>query len=606
MITTAGREMLKQALPPGSLPEGPIDSKALRGIFTRIAKESPDSYVDTIQRVNDLGRSVTTHYGGEASVSLTDLIPPPEVAQRKAELKGKVRKIMEDSLMPREAKHEAIKKLMATFSEGSDAHMLESLSKRGPNAFVSQIKAGARGKLSQLGQLVVGDGSMPDASRRVAPWPGIRGYGEGVDPLTYWLATPATRGGLLDVQFKTGQSGYLGKQATNVAHRLVVTSATGGDPDEGLVVKGSDPDNVGAVLARPVAGLPAGTMIKDDHLALLGDNKIVIKSPVACTVADGIPADVAGLREHGKLATIGEAVGINAVRSFIEATTQAGLGSKHTGAKIVKGGDLEGFKEIEQFMHVPKEFVGGSVLARKDGRVGKVMEAPQGGWYVMVDNEQHHIPVTREVTAKEGDTVEAGDTLSDGTPNPAEIAQYKGIGEGRRYFLNKFADMLKRNGASTGRRNLELFSRAFISKVRINQPEGWNGYLPDDVVDYERIASKWEPREGSETKPLSMASGKYLEKPYLHYTIGTRVTPKVAAELNEFGHSKVLVHNAPPPFEPVVVRSQDLIRHDPDWVTRLGGENLKRALLDSAQRGGTSEKNSTSYFPRLVGMGSGA
>ena len=215
-------------------------------------------------------------------------------------------------------------------------------------------------------------------------------------------------------------------------------------------------------------------------------------------------------------------------------------------------------------------------------------------------------PVTREVTAKEGDTVEAGDTLSDGTPNPAEIAQYKGIGEGRRYFLNKFADMLKRNGASTGRRNLELFSRAFISKVRINQPEGWNGYLPDDVVDYERIASKWEPREGSETKPLSMASGKYLEKPYLHYTIGTRVTPKVAAELNEFGHSKVLVHNAPPPFEPVVVRSQDLIRHDPDWVTRLGGENLKRALLDSAQRGGTSEKNSTSYFPRLVGMGSGA
>ena len=597
--------MLKGVLPDGYLPDGHIDSKAVSAVFTRLAKEKPDEYVDILQRVNDLGRSVTTHYGNEASISLADLIPPDDIEQGKAELRAKTRALVDDQFMPREAKFAAIRKLIADYSEGSNERMLGSMEKRGPNSFIMQVKSGTRGNPSQLGQIIVGDLAMPDADRRLTPWPGVRGYGEGVDPMSYWLATPATRGGLLDVQFKTGQGGYLAKQASNVAHRLVVTSQTGGDPDEGLIADGSDPDNVGSVLARPAGGLPAGTVLKDDHLPLLHGTKVVLKSPVACTVADGIPADCAGIRESGRMAAIGEAVGLNATKAFTEAATQSGLASKHSGAKLSKGHEIEGFKEINQFLHVPKEFVGGSTLSRIDGRVDKVQEAPQGGWYVMVGAEQHHIPANREVAVKQGDKVEAGDTLSDGTPNPAEIAQYKGIGEGRRYFLHKFGDILKRNGAGTSRRNLELFSRAFIGKVRINHPEGWGGYLPDDVVDYERLAAKWEPREGSEARPLAMAGGKYLEKPYLHYTIGTRVTPKVAAELAEFGHSKVLTHDDPPPFEPEVMRAQDVIRNDQDWITRLGGENLKRALLDSAQRGGTSDKKSTSYFPRMVGMGSG-
>ena len=254
-------------------------------------------------------------------------------------------------------------------------------------------------------------------------------------------------------------------------------------------------------------------------------------------------------------------------------------------------------------MQVPKAFVGGAVLASADGQVAKIEQAPQGGRYVTVSGERYHVPKELDVEVKTGDRVEAGDTLSTGTPNPAEIARYKGIGAGRKYFLGKFGDILKRNKASTNRRNLELFSRSFISKVKITDPDGVEGHMMDDVVDYDDLASKWRPREGSKLKSVTSASNLYLEKPYMHYSVGTRVTPSVSKDLRKGGVTTIVTHKNPPPFEPLVVRAQDFLKHDKDWITRMAGENLKRAVVDGATRGSSSEKGSTSYYPNLASIG---
>jgi len=261
---------------------------------------------------------------------------------------------------------------------------------------------------------------------------------------------------------------------------------------------------------------------------------------------------------------------------------------------------VSGFKEMDQFLQVPATFQGAATLSTVDGKVTSVKPAPAGGTFVYVNSEEHYVPRGTAVTAKPGDTVYAGDTLSDGIPNPAELVQYKGIGEGRRYFVDKYREILERNKASVHRRNLEIVARGFVNRVVIDKPEGYHGYIYGDVVPYDQFASDYTPRDGSKDIPIGQSINQYMEKPYLHYTIGTRITPHVIKDLKEGGISSVLVNKDTPVFKPHVVRSKSLLSSDPDWMTRMGGENLKKNLLEAARMGATSTPAGTSYFPAVA------
>ena len=86
----------------------------------------------------------------------------------------------------------------------------------------------------------------------------------------------------------------------------------------------------------------------------------------------------------------------------------------------------------------------------------------------------------------------------------------------------------------------------------------------------------------------------------MHYSIGTRITPSVAAKLNKHGFKNVVGHSDPPPFVPDMQRAQQALLGDPDWMTRLGGFNLKRTFLKSIQRGASSQVHGTSWIPALA------
>lgn len=278
--------------------------------------------------------------------------------------------------------------------------------------------------------------------------------------------------------------------------------------------------------------------------------------------------------------------------------------SKHSGGALgSESHELSGFEEIEQFVDVPKNFVGKSVLAPKDGIIENIYKAPQGGHYIRVGGEQIHIPEHRKLIVKAGDKVEAGDMLSDGTPNPAELAGYKGIGEGRKYFVDKFYELLNKHNVDSNRKNIEALSRGFFDRVKVTSPEGVAGYEIGERVPYTYIQREYTPREGSELKQVgSQSSGQYLEKPVLHYTIGTRVTPSVVNTLKKYGIKEVLVNPKHPGFEPDVVRLMDIPSKDPDWKVRLSGFGLKSSFLDAAQKGSISKKSNPSFVPGLMNV----
>lgn len=281
-----------------------------------------------------------------------------------------------------------------------------------------------------------------------------------------------------------------------------------------------------------------------------------------------------------------------------EPLTQASISSKHTGGVAGAGGAAAGFKVINQLAQVPKTFTGGAAHAQLDGKVGAIYDAPAGGKYVMVGGKRHYVATGFEPTVKFGDIVEAGDVISDGLPNPAELVKHKGVGEGRRAFVDIFRKTFKASNIKAHRRNIELVARGLINHVKLNEEMG--DYVPDDIVPYDVLEHAYQPRDGNEVIAPNSAIGKFLEKPVLHYSIGTQVKPNMLKNFNTFGVTNVTVHKDPPPFEPHMVRAMENLVHDPDWMTRQFGTNLRKGFLRGAHRGAVSDEAGTSFVPALA------
>jgi len=471
------------------------------------------------------------------------------------------------------------------------------------------VKSGMKGKPANVNNLLGSPLQFTDPKGRVIPVPVLNGYARGLRPSEYWAASYGTRKGVVDTKLSVADSGYLGKQLTQIAHRSVVTDDD--DPESlqdesrGLPVDVDDEDNVGALLAHSVGGYKRNTIITAKVLRNLkrqGVKRMQVRSPLVGGPQDGsIYARDVGVRETGRLPVRGENPGVTAAQALAEPISQSSLASKHTaGVAGQTAGAVGGFKAINQLVQSPKESVNWAAHAKSDGMVQNVVDAPQGGKFVFINNEPVYVPSSFEVKVKPGDEVEAGDILSSGLPNPAMVVEHKGIGEGRRYFTKAMMDTLKENGVQANRRNVELIARGLVNFVELD--EEMDTYVPGDHVPYNMLEKYYQPREGAKEYSATNALGKYLERPILHYTIGTKVRPSVVKELEEFGLAdKVLAHDLPPQFRPRMIRGAAIAQHDPDWVSALYGTGIKSRIMEAVHRGHSSDPFGSSYVSGVIG-----
>ena len=600
--TTLGRLLVNRVVPKDMRdPERVFDKKDANVFFQDLAEEHPDEYVDVLRRLSDISRMVATEYGDTASLRLRDLKLPPRTKQYRNELRSRIHGIAQDPGLTSEQKNDKIvatmRKAMPTIQKTLETEVFSR-----DNAYGDSIKHGFRGSPVQLTQLLFGDMLVADHKGRPIPIPGLHGYGEGVTGPEYWAGAYGARKGYSDVQFATAKTGFLGKQLSAMSQNIRVTGKDCGAKGVGTLVTGDDPEIIGSVLAKETKGLPAGTAITKKHLSALRGAQPLIRSLDTCQQKEGVCQLCAGKRDQNKFPTEGSYIGVDAARVISEPMTQElGLSAKHVGGVIGLNSDnISGFDEVNQFVQVPKAFQGAAVLAPVEGRVRSIKKAPQGGHYLYVEDQELYVPPERKIEVSPGDSVEAGDTVTDGTPHPAEIAGYKGLGEGRQYFQTKFYDILKKNGVPTHRRNVEVLSRAFFDKVRVTNPDGVLGYRIQDIIPYGELQREYSPRTGAEQLRPKRSTGMYLERPVMHYTIGTKVTPKVAAFLEKQGIDSVVAHKEHPGFEPYVVRAMGVPGADPDWKVGLSGFGLKKSFLEAARMGAGSKKESTSYVPSVM------
>lgn len=286
---------------------------------------------------------------------------------------------------------------------------------------------------------------------------------------------------------------------------------------------------------------------------------------------------------------------------FVLANRMIVKNTKHTGG--IAGGKREysGFDVINQFAQSPEVFENRATVAEADGVVKSVTEAPQGGHYIHVGDTEHYVPAGFEVMVKPGEEVEAGDPMADGLMDPGDVVRLKGLGAGRRYYSDRLKKILDDSGMKADRRNTEMLARSVINHVEVDDDDSLPGTLPGDTISYESAAAAYIPPEDTRGAAPGSLLGQYLQAPALHYSIGTRVTPKVAKHLTSRGFDKVYASASQPGFSPGMVRLQTAAQANSDWVAQQNTSHLGGLLNDSAVRGADTDVGSNVNFaPRLA------
>lgn len=605
-MPTVGRLLLERAVPRefhGDI--GTLNAKGISDLLQKVADKAPDQYREISHKLTQLGANVSYGTGGY-SFGLDDLMPTAKMQNLREEIKQEVEKRHQQLYATLEARNKSITDYLNGRREEIQNRVFEEAkSKKNPLAY--QIMSGSRGKPADLMSMLHGDLVYDDNLGNPIPFPVLRGFAEGLSPAEAFAESFGSRAGTLAVKNATGEAGYFAKKLTRAAHRAVVTAHDAEDDSKlqnrGLPTTPDDTDNLGALLAAPVGGYARNTHITPAVLRDLreqGVERMLVRSPLASGPADGgvYAADV-GMREGGRMPSIGEMVGLPSAQSIAEPVTQGSLSSKHKGG--VSGG-VSGFDAIDQFVDAPSESPSWATHASRDGLVTSIRPHPAGGSVINVDGEEHYAYPHAVITAQQGDKVEAGDMLTDGLPNPNEFMKHKGIGEGRRLFTSTLHRLLKENGTPASRRHIELVAKGMANHVRFNDEH--QEWLPNDVVPYDRVEASWNPRPDAKSQSPKQAIGSYLESPVLHYSIGTRITPKVSAELSSFNVPSVITHHSAPPFDVEYVSGRETLMHDPDWQTRMAGSYLQKSTLDAARTGAVSDEAGTSFVPALA-LGTG-
>ena len=604
--TTVGKVLLRFFTPPQYhklLDTLILDKKGIPKLFAELAENSPQEYSKIAADLTRIGFEIATRQG--TSITLRDLISPVN----KDKFWDEFEKFKDSVEKSNDAKHIKDKKIFDKYNEMMSL-IEKTIIEKGlteNKSLAKIVQAGARGTPSQYRGTIATQGIVVDAEGKPKMDIPIKSsYAEGLSLPEYLATAFGTRTGEVLKKISVAQGGYGAKQFARALMGLQVVEADC-DTHNGITVPVTDTESVGAYLAKGVASYNRNNEVT---LKILNDLKaknfkeITIRSPMTCQSnkthhSGGLCQMCVGRREKGTVA-LDSYIGLVAGTAVAEPLTESAMKARHSGGAATSLNGQSGFKLINQLANIPKKFVGKAPLAQEDGFITKLEPAAAGGYFIGVNGEDHYIGIEQEPTVKLGDRVEQGQILSTGLVDPSEVVKYRGIGDGRKYYMESMKKALDDSNLPVNRRNFELIAKAAIDHVRITDPDGIGDFLPEQIASYSAVEKEYEPRESSKNVRLDSAYGKYLEKPELHYTIGTRITSSVIKDLKSHDIESILVNDQPPNFEPVMVRLVDIPEHHEDWMHVLNSTNLAKRFVNMVNKGAVSDVKGPSPIPGLA------
>ena len=512
-----------------------VGKKQLKKILEKcINTHGATMTAETLDAIKSLGYKYSTR--AAMTVSISDMTVPPQKKQILADAEATVETIARNyrrGLMTEEERYKAV---IETWKEADDEiteALLTGLDKY--NNIFMMADSGARGSDKQIKQLAGMRGLMADTSGRTIELPIKSNFREGLDVLEYFISAHGARKGLSDTALRTADSGYLTRRLVDVSQDLIIREtdcSEGAEEIPGMWIKAfSDGKEMIESLEERITGrYSCETLYDDDGEVIVKANHMItpkraakivktkkieeeglnarvkIRTILTCKSHIGVCAKCYGANmATGEAVQVGEAVGIIAAQSIGEPGTQLTMRTFHTGG--VAGDDItQGLPRVEELFEARKpkglaiiaEFAGTvSIRDTKKKREVVVSNAETG------ESKAYLIPYGSRIKVTEGQILEAGDELTEGSVNPHDILKIKGLRAVQDYMIQEVQRVYRLQGVEINDKHIEVIVRQMLKKIRIEK-NGDTELLPGtlvDILEYEdinnaMIAQGKEPAEG--------------------------------------------------------------------------------------------------------------
>ncbi len=504
METTVGRLIFNQVIPDevgyynqvvGKKELGQIVAKC----FRTLGHAATAKMLDGIKK---LGFTYSTRAG--ITIGITDILIPKvkkelleKAEQQVEEIAAKFRR----GLITEDERYQLVIGVWNKTTEEVTKALVDDLDRF--NHVFMMANSGARGNIQQIRQLAGMRGLMADPSGRTIELPIKSNFREGLTVLEYFISTHGARKGLADTALRTADSGYLTRRLVDVAQDVIVReddcgTATGivvGDIMDGTEPIESVAERVAGRFAledikHPETGeiiAKAGELISDDmaaRIAEAGIKKVNIRSVLTCKTRYGVCRKCYGRNlATGSMVEIGEAVGIIAAQSIGEPGTQLTMRTFHMGG--VAGDDItQGLPRVEELFEARKP-KGQAIISEADGVVKIYEKSGRKEIEITNEGEDHYIyqiPFGSRIKVKDGQRVEAGDELTEGSVNPHDLLKIKGIRGVQSYLLHEVQRVYRLQGVDINDKHIEVMIRQMLRKVKI-EDTGDTNLLPGGLID---------------------------------------------------------------------------------------------------------------------------
>lgn len=520
--TTAGRVIFNEAIPqdlgfkdrtdPDEMFELEIDEVVDKKVLGNIVDRCYRKYGATetsviLDRIKELGFHYSTI--GGITVSVSDMVVPKEKKELLANADKEVRNIERQfrrGLISEEERYDKVINTWNKTTEQVTKALMDSMDHFNP--IYMMAKSGARGSVNQIRQLAGMRGLMANPTGKIIELPIRANFREGLTVLEFFISTHGARKGLADTALRTADSGYLTRRLVDVSQDVIVREedcfARDGIKPQGIevseikdgaeVIEELSDRIVGRYASQDIIHPETGEVIVRtnelithelaDEIIKAGIKEISIRSVLTCRTEHGVCAKCYGTNmATGYPVNIGEAVGIIAAQSIGEPGTQLTMRTFHTGG--VAGDDItQGLPRVEELFEARKP-KGLAVISEISGIV-KINETKKKREISIVsedgDVKTYMIPYGSRLSVSEGQYVEAGDVLTEGSINPHDILKIRGVKGVQAYLLHEVQKVYRMQGVDINDKHIEIIVRQMLRKVKI-EDAGDTDMLPGSLVD---------------------------------------------------------------------------------------------------------------------------
>ncbi len=490
-----------------------VDNKALKKIVDRCIKvHGMAETAIVLDKIKELGFKYSTR--GAITIGVSDMIIPEVKKRYLEETEERIENITRQyrrGLISNEERYNAVITAWTEASENITKALIENLDRF--NSLYMMSNSGARGNINQIKQLAGMRGLMADTQGKTIETPIKASFREGLNVLEYFISAHGARKGLADTALRTADSGYLTRRLVEVCQDIIVREVDCGTKEYVEVSEIKNGNEVIEDLAERITGrycaedvvhpetgeiiVKAGVIISDrdaERITEAGIKKVKIRSILSCRSEYGVCAKCYGINlATGEEVNVGEAVGIIAAQSIGEPGTQLTMRTFHTGG--VAGDDItQGLPRVEELFEARKP-KGLSIISEISGTV-TISESKKKREVIVTSEDgnsvSYLIPYGSRVKVSDGDHVEAGDELTEGSVNPHDILKIKGVNGVQSYLLQEVQKVYRLQGVDINDKHIEVIVRQMLRKVKVEDP-GDTNLLPGGIVDmftYERENKK--------------------------------------------------------------------------------------------------------------------